>query len=451
MYPLQHNVEQQSRANPRTLNNMLSIATFNIEDDSLNKRNQQSHLKQPKFAPWRISYLMRVVSNCISRRPNNEDNDEFIDIKVLSALGLKASDLSRVAESGYKDQLNLDYTGEAYRDLARLASSYNIDVSMGNAEDLKFTRVNTIKCIDRNDVCVLLKVSISIPKCMIRKSWRLSQYVLKVLLHRGYASTVFSGRCVPSSMDVVIKQYELHQLSKKQRYHLFREITIHARLNHVNIVQFYTAFVVRENAYIVMEKCRGLTLRQIMMRCKPVFTERDAVNLVIRPLINALTYLHEMNIVHRDVKPENLVLDVTQDSSVCLKLLDFGLSNDLTLFQAQSCAGTLQYMAPEVLFTSCVRGSSREEGEVPRRARYSLATDVWAVGVLAYELIHGVKPFPHIPNRCSLEVAKNAIARPLQFSYGVSSPARDFISNALLWDRDRRPSIAWLGEHVWLS
>jgi serine/threonine protein kinase len=278
------------------------------------------------------------------------------------------------------------------------------------------------------DECVLLRVSSNLPTRMIRATWRLSQYKLHTLLHNGYASTVFSGRCMVSAMDVVIKQYELHRLSKRERYHLFREMSIHSQLMHENIVQFYTAFVVKTNAYIVMQKCNGLTLRQIMVRCVPLFTEKDAVECVIRPLVNALIYMHSIGIVHRDIKPENVVIGMN-NSATCLKLLDFGLANDLTSFQANSSAGTMQYMAPELFFSNKVDKKS-----------YTLATDVWALGVMVYEMLHGNRPFRHSIGNTQVTYASS-----------ISLAARDFMNHALNANHDRRPPIAWFSEHAWLA
>lgn len=90
----------------------------------------------------------------------------------------------------------------------------------------------------------LMTASPHIPRAMCRLAWSKRQFRLTRVLHNGYASRVYEARCLLSGLPVALKQYKLAGRSDLERLHLFREVTLHARLHHPNIVQFYAAFKV---------------------------------------------------------------------------------------------------------------------------------------------------------------------------------------------------------------
>jgi serine/threonine protein kinase len=118
-------------------------------------------------------------------------------------------------------------------------------------------------------------------------------------------------------------------------------------------------------------------------------TEARLVQLVMHPCLSALEYLHSRNIIHRDIKPENLLL---AEGDV-IKLADFGLSVNNEEENPVTRAGTLDYMAPEVLVCPLKRLPSdhKEKSELA----YTTKVDSWSMGVLAYELLAGRPPFSH--------------------------------------------------------
>ena len=148
-----------------------------------------------------------------------------------------------------------------------------------------------------------------------------------------------------------------------------------ARLNHPNIVAVYDVGVDRDVSYIILEYVRGKTLREID-RSKISFD--DAINLTVQ-LLEALQYAHGQGIIHRDIKPGNII--VTEERA--LKVMDFGLARRMTdvsnLTQSGEIVGTIAYLPPERFL-----GKSGDN-----------TSDLYSVGVLLYELLSGRLPFTH--------------------------------------------------------
>lgn len=154
-------------------------------------------------------------------------------------------------------------------------------------------------------------------------------------------------------------------------------------ISHPNIVDFYDFYADKKNIYLVLEYLAGGELYEEIME-KEVYTEEEARN-IISPIIDAIRYLHECGIVHRDLKvvfnfiqPENCVYTSKNQDKV-LKLIDFGVSqmipNDTHLLS--TAVGTPLYMAPQIL-----QGS-----------KYGEVCDWWSIGVILYVLLCGYPPF----------------------------------------------------------
>lgn len=128
------------------------------------------------------------------------------------------------------------------------------------------------------------------------------------------------------------------------RRQIEREIRIHTSLDHENIIKLYAAFEDRKVVCLVLENAEGGDLFE-RLRTGGQLTEVQALQGIIEPLLRALSHLHEHSLVHRDVKPENILLSADNT----LKLGDLGMAIDMTLERPVTRVGTLDYLAPEVL------------------------------------------------------------------------------------------------------
>ena len=152
---------------------------------------------------------------------------------------------------------------------------------------------------------------------------------------------------------------------------LLAEVDAHLRCSHRYVIRMHTYFADAHHVYMVMDLADGQLARHL--RAQKFLPERECAKFV-RQTTEGLQYLHSLGILHRDLKPENLLL---QNGDI--RITDFGwcalLQPDKD--SRQTFCGTLDYIAPEVL-----------DGE-----EYSFGADVWALGVLLYELRTGVAPF----------------------------------------------------------
>ncbi|KAG2433388.1 hypothetical protein HXX76_008448 [Chlamydomonas incerta] len=295
---------------------------------------------------------------------------------------------------------------------------------------------------------LLLCVSPALPKAMDRNDWSLEDYTVVKRLYKGSSAAVYRATCNRSGMPVALKVYFLSRLPDAVKHMVVRELEIHSSAIHPNIIQLYAAFETEKHVVLVMEYASRGDLYGIQRATAehPFGRRQDegrVVSVVLRPLLTALAFLHSRGICHRDIKPENVLFT----SNWQLKLADFGVSIDLGRERAVTRAGTTCYMAPEVV--RCPLKHRPEDNKNDPRLAYGTACDIWAVGVLAYELLVGFTPLAATagPNP---NVAADAKDSTLMFPGTTSAAARTFVSWCLADHPEDRPTAFQLLHHEWL-
>eukprot|EP00249_Psilotum_nudum_P022482 c28533_g1_i1 orf=588-2150(+) len=214
-----------------------------------------------------------------------------------------------------------------------------------------------------------------------------------------------------------------------------REVKIMRALSgHENIVQFYEAFEDDEYVYIVMELCEGgELLDQILAKKDSRYSEKDAAK-ILRQMLKVAAFCHLHGVVHRDFKPENFLFkSQSEDSS--LKATDFGLSDFIKPGKRFfDVVGSAYYVAPEVL--------KRKSGP---------ESDVWSIGVIAYILLCGRRPFW---DKTEDGIFKEVLKKKPDFKSkpwpSISASAKDFVQKLLVKDPDARLTAAQALSHPWV-
>ena len=196
---------------------------------------------------------------------------------------------------------------------------------------------------------------------------------------RGAMGAVYRGERVKLGRAVAIKI--LHdalpaELSSRERFE--REAKLMARLEHPHCVSVIDFGLHEDKPYLVMELVRGTSLLELVTSSGPLDPARAAE--LMRQVLSGLAHAHELGIVHRDIKPANVMITEKTGLGEQVRILDFGLArpaSDSAKLTAGIVVGTPNYMAPEQI----------KGGNIDAR------TDLYACGVMLFELITGQKPF----------------------------------------------------------
>ncbi|GLC45899.1 hypothetical protein PLESTF_000710100 [Pleodorina starrii] len=277
-----------------------------------------------------------------------------------------------------------------------------------------------------------------------RQIWSVEDFEIGKKIHKGYSSSVYKASCLYSGTDVILKAYNLAGLSTFLRNQVLRELDIHSRLRHPGVVHLMAAFREDNNLLLLQEYVRGGSLDRVRRKLGGRMTEFQAMHLVLLPLLGVLSYLHERGIVHRDIKPDNLLFTDNWKLKVC----DFGVSICLHDERAVTRTGTREYLAPEV--DRCPPKRLPQDNKTNTDLAYTSAVDVWSLGSLMYELLVGFTPFPGGPP-ARKEGASGSAGAALAFPGGISREARAFIRDCLELDPADRPTVQQLQEHAWVQ
>jgi serine/threonine protein kinase len=254
------------------------------------------------------------------------------------------------------------------------------------------------------------------------------RYLIEKELGRGGVGVVYLARDKQLlSKPVVIK----HLLKESDRNPWFKkkfkqEVEALARIDHPGIVGVLDAGEMADGTpYIVMQFVEGTNLRS-QMRVEGMDFAR--VSNIIRQISQALNAVHDKGICHRDLKPENIMLQSLGEGEELVKLIDFGIakvkdSQVAANTDRTEIAGTISYMAPEQLM-----------------GNPSPSSDIYAMGVLAYEMLIGRCPFnPHSPYQLYEMQRAGVKDKPVDLHPGLPQSAQDVILKALSFDpTDRR-------------
>jgi serine/threonine-protein kinase len=252
------------------------------------------------------------------------------------------------------------------------------------------------------------------------------RYLIEARIARGGMATVY--RALDRRLDREVALKVMHDdLAVDEAFvsRFVREARAAARLSNPNVVQVFDQGSDGPVLYLAMEYLPGRTLRDVLTQ-RGALTARESVS-VLEPVLNALGAAHRAGIVHRDVKPENVIL--TDDGRI--KVADFGLagakSGPITRTANGELLGTVAYLSPELV----------SRGIADTRA------DVYAAGIMLFELLSGKQPFTgDEPVQVAYRHVHEQVPAPSSVSPGLPTAFDDVVARATDHDPDRRPADA---------
>lgn len=250
------------------------------------------------------------------------------------------------------------------------------------------------------------------------------------LLGRGSFGSVYEGISDDGFFFAVKEVSLLDQGSqaKQSISQLEQEIALLSRFEHENIVQYYGTDKDESKLYIFLELVTKGSLLNLYRR----YHLRDSqVSAYTRQILHGLKYLHDQDVVHRDIKCANILADANGS----VKLADFGLAKATKLNDVKSCRGTAFWMAPEVV-------NNNNRG-------YGLPADIWSLGCTVLEML--TNQIPYAPMECMAALFKIGRGSPPPIPNSLSKDAQDFIKQCVQVNPHDRLTASQLLDHPFVK
>ena len=265
---------------------------------------------------------------------------------------------------------------------------------------------------------------------------QIGPYQFVKFLSAGPSGRVFECRNVTTGESVSCKVIDLSNISNDDFFNHFKnELIIHSQIRHPGITQLKDVLVDKKNIYVVLERCDGGDLNDLVMD-EGGLPENRARH-YFQHIMGAIKYIHNLGIAHRDIKLENILV-TSQDFA---KLTDFRLCKQASSESPmmRTTCGTLVYSAPEIIKEEPYNG---------------MIADIWSAGVVLYAMVSNHFPWVSDPNlspdRMVAETARQITEGDIQLP-NVSYDLQDLIENMLTVDPSERPTAEDILQHPWME
>uniref|UniRef100_A0A914ZAB1 MAP/microtubule affinity-regulating kinase 3 n=1 Tax=Panagrolaimus superbus TaxID=310955 RepID=A0A914ZAB1_9BILA len=261
-----------------------------------------------------------------------------------------------------------------------------------------------------------------------RNDDHIGKYKLLKTIGKGNFAKVKLAKHIPTGMEVAIKIIDKTALNQSSLQKLFREVRIMKQLDHPNIVKLYQVMETEQTLYLVMEYASGGEVFDYLV-AHGRMKEKEA-RAKFRQIVSAVQYLHSKNIIHRDLKAENLLLD----SAMNIKIADFGFSNNFSVgSKLDTFCGSPPYAAPELF-----QGKRYDGPEV----------DVWSLGVILYTLVSGSLPFDGANLK---ELRERVLRGKYRIPFYMSTDCENLLKKFLVLNPARRGTLEQIMKDRWMN
>lgn len=246
---------------------------------------------------------------------------------------------------------------------------------------------------------------------------------------QGASGGVFAAQSIADpTQSFALKQITIKNQPKREL--IINEIAVMKSCHHPNIVNYVEGYLWKGDLWVVMEYMAGGSLTDIVTNT--VVTEGQIAT-ISQEILKGLVHLHSHNIIHRDIKSDNILLSFSGE----VKITDFGFCAQLNdhVAQRQTMVGTPYWMAPEVVL----------------RQSYTYLVDIWSLGILVIEMIEGEPPYLHENPLRALYLIATVGTPNVENPQRLSPSLRKFMSACLQRDPELRPNAQSLLSHPFLS
>ncbi|KAH6576467.1 hypothetical protein BASA61_005266 [Batrachochytrium salamandrivorans] len=388
--------------------------------------------------PPRPGVVVKSLNSCVeenSSTSNSDGNEELAHTRAEKALNgaIPPPPPMTTAHMGEKDKKAMTLAVSSTTSTNHsLQNSHTKELTPlrhqrdGSKENLKETLVVNVKkeplqrrLSGLNDLQLM-----EVLRSIVSKEDPLKLYTKIKNIGHGASGSVYLAKHNQSDAIVAIKDMVMPRQPRKDM--IVNEIMVMKECHHPNIVNYIDSFLVRESLWVLMEYMEGGMLTDIID--KHTFTEPQISSICLETL-RGLQHLHSRNIIHRDIKSDNILLDGKGQ----VKISDFGYSAKLLNDRSRraTMVGTPFWMAPEVV--------SQKE--------YGAKVDIWSLGIMAIEMIEGQPPYINEePLKALYLIATNGTPK-LKKVEKLSASLRDFLKRTLEVDVAKRASSAELLQH----
>ena len=265
------------------------------------------------------------------------------------------------------------------------------------------------------------------------------QYIFHQIVGKGKNCVVFSGYDLVNKRDVAIKKINKSFLTLEDLSLIQTEVDTLKVCQHPYVVKLYEIIETYSEVNIVLEYCEQGNLYFYLSKNNFVLSEEEIAT-YIHNISKAVYSIHNLGIIHRDLKLSNIAL-TKKNNKVEIRILDFGLSKILGPNQlCNEGYGTPGYAAPEVI----------------NRYNYSFEADIWSIGVICYFLCMRKLPFDYIrAGNNEMDMIENTLLDEVKFDYNImkkySKYAEKFIRDLMNKNTFERPTITQVLEHPWFQ